>query len=317
MGNIVKFEIMYLDRELVEVPFGKSFVTRGGFGTCALCGCITKWEDVILNKKMCSEECGAKLWALEFSDNPESLRKYNYEEYAESIQQEIESPCDASKDILIVVHNQLDYVKQCIESVEANTKDYTLHVWDNGSNEETRDYLSSKNIKLTVSAENLGFIIPNNRLFSESKSEYVILLNSDTIVSEGWDSAMIGYLKSHTDVGVVGYLGGILNKEGLGANAGYGKDIDYVMGWCMCFRRDTVEMLFDEENLKFAYCEDADFCLRLKEKGLSSYALHVPLVHHYGNKTANQVSKERDITRTFQDNHLYMQKRWAKILEHR
>ncbi len=317
----MKFEIMFLDQNLEELDFGKSKVKRDDFGNCGLCGCITRWKDVKLNKNICSEECGSQLWSQEFSNRPELVREYNYREYTDVIENEIRGYStflDISKDILMVVHNQLEYVKQCIESVQAFTQNYMLHVWDNASDTETKDYLLSlgDKIKLTRSEENLGFIIPNNRMFQEAEKEYTILLNSDTIVSEGWDSVMISYLR-RPDMGVVGYLGGVLNSEAVGDRALYGYEIDYVMGWCMCFKRDLSEILFDEENLEFAYCEDADFCLRIKEKGLKCYALHVPLVHHFGNKTANQVAKKRDITETFRKNHLYMKKRWSHILENR
>jgi len=36
-----------------------------------------------------------------------------------------------NKDILIVVHNQYDYVKNCIESIYKNTKNFNLFIWDN------------------------------------------------------------------------------------------------------------------------------------------------------------------------------------------
>lgn len=314
----MKFEIMFLDQDLTELDFGRSQVQRKEFGFCNVCNCITKWNDVNLNKKVCSEECASKLWTQEFADNPDLVRKYNYLEYPEEIKNELFNlNSNSSKDILIVVHDQLKYVKQCIESIQENTDNYRLYIWDNNSNEETKNYLLSLGDKIILqsSKDNLGFIIPNNRMYENSKSDYVILLNSDTIVSKNWDLALISYLESHTDVGVVGYLGGILNANAEGERAAYGKNIDYVMGWCMCFKRQLCEILFDEENLKFAYCEDADFCLRLKERNLSCYALHASLVHHFGNKTVNQVSKEKDVSESFKQNHLYMQKRWAHILE--
>ena len=43
----------------------------------------------------------------------------------------------ASKDILIVVHSQLPYLKKCIFSIRKHTQNYKILVWDNGSDEET------------------------------------------------------------------------------------------------------------------------------------------------------------------------------------
>jgi GT2 family glycosyltransferase len=71
------------------------------------------------------------------------------------------------------------------------------------------------------------------------------------------------------------------------------------------------------KQLKFAYCEDADLCLRLKEAGHKIYALHAPLVHHHGNKTIKSVydKGEVDVEASFEANHEYMKLRWKDYLK--
>lgn len=230
---------------------------------------------------------------------------------------------DASKDIIIVVHNQYQLVRECIESIRAHTKNYRLYIWDNDCDSETRTYLNSLradgDCELVLSTINSGFIEPNNKLVTLGEGEYVILLNSDTKVSEKWTDALLGWLQQNPDCAAVGYCGGLLDEKGMGVHSGVGYDIDYVCGWALCFSRKVLSEfgLFSPE-LRFAYAEDADFSLRLKEAGRQVYALASPLVHHYGNQTIKEVLKveSAEIKAAIAQNHDYIRLRWADYLKH-
>lgn len=228
---------------------------------------------------------------------------------------------DIAKDILMVVYNQLDYVKCTVESIQRNTKNYVIHVWDNGSAAETAEYLAklaenNDNVRLHRIEENIGFIIPNNRMAEQTTAPYIILINSDCKVYNGWDKAMIGWLREHPKVAQVGYIGGHLDSNGKGVRFNHGNDIQYVSGHCFCISREVYEKfgLFDEENLQFAYCEDSDFSLRLKEGGRDLYALHVELVYHFQNKTILPVLRERDLSSELLNNAGHIQSKWRHLL---
>ena len=214
------------------------------------------------------------------------------------------------KDILIVSHNNLVYLKPCIESIRKNTENYQIYVWDNASNNEVQEYLShQQDLKVVRSDKNLGFIIPNNRLIERCNNPYVILLNDDTEVYPNWDKILIGFLQK-TNSAQVGYCGGIIDENGKGTKFNFGEKIDYVTGWCFAIPKCIYKKygLFDEANLQFAYCEDADFSLRLKENHEKIYALHCGLVHHHENKTVQNV--DFDVKSSFEKNHKYIKHRW-------
>lgn len=218
------------------------------------------------------------------------------------------------KDILIVVHNQLEYLKLCVESIRKETDNYHIFVWDNASDQDMQEWLADqKDIVVIRSEENIGFIIPNNELIKLGNSPYVILLNSDTMVFKDWDKAMIAHLQQDENLVQVGYMGGILNEEGKGVHSKFGSEVDYISGWCFCISRDIYNKfgLFDQENLEFAYAEDADFSLRLTEQGQKILALHLGLVHHFENKTILQVQHKRDCKASFIKNHNYIRQRWG------
>lgn len=231
-----------------------------------------------------------------------------------------------SKDILLVVKDQYEYVKNCIESIYQNTKDFNLYIWDNGSRVETANYLKSLNTNLNRVERNEGFIMPNNYLAAMGKAPYLILLNSDTIVKPCWDSAMISWLQTHEKVAQVGYMGMNLTKftESQGmlvpqVDVSFGYDIDFVSAWCTCISRETYNKfgLFDEEHLKVAYSEDSDFSFRLQEAGYEIYALSLRLVDHYGNQTIKQLileEGEEKFRTTSQRNLNYLKARWGDFL---
>lgn len=240
---------------------------------------------------------------------------YRIQFYEEQIKKELLVILDykpVKKDILIVTHNNLFYLKQCIESIRKNTEDYQIYVWDNASEKDVQEYLKHQyDIICIKSEQNLGFIVPNNRLIELGTNPFVVLINDDTIVFPNWDKLLISHLNNFAQVG---YLGGILDEEMKGSQFGFGDKIDYICGWCFAIARETYETfgLFDEVNLKFAYGEDSDFSLRLKENLKEIYALHSGLVHHFENKTISKLNPE-ELHSTFESNHLFLKNRWRKI----
>lgn len=228
----------------------------------------------------------------------------------ETLQRELhfQSVCQpASTDIITVVHNQFHHTRRFLQSLSKTSRTHKLFLWDNHSDPPTSSLLKKQPFEVLVrSEENLGFITPNNSLYQRGDSEYVVLLNNDTVLSPGWLEAMIGYLQGNSRVGVVGYQGGFLNENFVGTGVGSG-ETDYVCGWAMCFRRrDAGKNLFDD-RLKFAYGEDSDFCLRMREKGLSCHSLSLRYVTHVGSATARKTGCRV----TFESNHLYLREKWG------
>lgn len=224
------------------------------------------------------------------------------------------------KDILIVVHNEFEFVRNCIDSLYKNTKNFNLFIWDNASDKQTKEYLEKiqkkKNVKLYKSEQNIGFVIPNNLMAKNSKSPYLILLNSDTEVRPYWDKVLVGFLEKNKDVAACGFQGGMVNEQGLGVSINFGYEVDYICGYCLCIPRKIYKEfgLFDE-NIKFAYCEDSDFSFRLREKNKKIYACYsTDLVVHYGSRTSLSVAQKTNLKETIENNLIYLQNRWSKYL---
>jgi len=321
----MKFEHKYPDAQKTDrYEFEYSFVTKSiRLGECRCCGSLTKWFDILFQINVCSEECCSELWNKYKNDLNTKSKYENFDNHFNTIKNEInllKNYKEIKKDIIIIVKDQLEYFKECIESIERYTQEYNLFIWDNDSEHETKKYLDlikSPSVAVKHSEKNIGFILSNNQLISNCSSPYVILLNSDTKVFENWDKLMITFLENNKDFAQVGYWGGHLDQDGRGFGGANGEEIDYVPGWCFCIGRDTYQEfgLFDE-NLKFAYFEDSDFSLRLKKAGKRIYSLYSPLVYHHQNKTVKTVEKEGDIDlrKTFDHNHAYFKNKWSDYL---
>lgn len=330
----MKFEIKYPDAKPSDrYEFEYSFVTRGPkLGFCRWCGAATKWFDVLFDQPVCSEQCGGQMWAKYREDSGGASPHESFEEHCQHMKDDIvwpERAEDKWKDILIVVRDQLEYFKECIESIQEHSTMYNLLIWDNASGPDTKKYISDLMLKwhdeqpddwtieVITSETNTGFIPPNNALAECASGDYIILINSDCKVFAGWDKAMLGFLQHNPDVKQVGYWGGHLSEEGRGFGGSNGYEIDYVPGWCFCISKETYEEfgLFNKQ-LQFAYCEDADLSLRLQEAGHKIYALYTPLVHHYQNKTIKTVEQEGevDVRASFAHNHEYIRLRWKDYL---
>lgn len=327
----MKFQIKYPNASSTDrFEFQHSFVAKmPHLEQCRWCHSMTRWMDILFQVPVCSEECNVAMWEKYKADEKFSPTQNKFEDFFGHVKEELEiaERCDpaVSKDILIVVHDQLSYFKECVESIMAHTQNYVLHIWDNASRLDTQQYINGlldADVSLTLhrSETNDGFIIPNNYMASACTGDYIILINSDCKVFPSWDRVMIGFLKEHPEVAQVGFWGGHLDAEGIGFGGANGGNIDYIPGWGFCISRATYEQygLFDEEFV-FAYSEDADLSLRLKESGHLIYSLYAPLVHHYQNKTIIEVANEGkiDVKFSFDHNLQLFRERWKDYLAHR
>jgi N-acetylglucosaminyl-diphospho-decaprenol L-rhamnosyltransferase len=110
--------------------------------------------------------------------------------------------------IIIVNWNTCDLLVQCLDSVFHSSPESGLEVIvvDNASDDDSVATVSGKfpSVKLIQNQENLGFARANNLAIPACQGEYILLLNSDTVVPTGALSMMIDTLDVHPKVGAVG-----------------------------------------------------------------------------------------------------------------
>ncbi len=245
--------------------------------------------------------------------------------------------------VIIVNYNVKYYLDQCIRSVlrafevmkKASSSDSSVNeevaeiiVVDNHSADGSVDYLEQRYpqklypmVRFVRSAHNLGFARANNIAIRQSRGEYVLLLNPDTIVGEDALKASVDFMDAHEDAGAVGVrMLGAQGRRAMESRRGlptpmvsffkmlgfcnrwphhrlFGKyymgylpwdescQIEVVSGaYCMLRRKALDEVgLLDEDF--FMYGEDIDLSYRVLKGGYHNYYLPVDILHYKGEST--------------------------------
>lgn len=229
--------------------------------------------------------------------------------------------------VVIVSWNTRKMTLNCLSSLELALKSDGLVekseiiVVDNGSVDRTASVIK-KNfpaVRLKVNKKNLGFGRANNQGIKLAKGEFVLLLNSDTLVPPGNLKKMIDYLSGRPEVGVVGPK--LLNKDGTDQpSAGHFPDlltvalmlfgerffktdrvrssftktkpVDWVMGAAMLCRAEVLKEVGGFDEKIFMYMEEVEMCYRIKKKGWLVVYFSEVVITHFGGGSSRSGRKE-------------------------
>lgn len=227
--------------------------------------------------------------------------------------------------VVIVNYNVKAYLNQCLHSVQRAIRGLSAEVIvvDNASTDGSVGELSAAFpwVKFMANGENVGFSRANNQAIRESRSEYVLLLNPDTVVGEDVLEACVAFMDSHPDAGGVGVK--MLKEDGDFAwesrrgvptlmtsfykmiglcslfprSRVFGKyymryldenevnRIEIISGAFMMLRRSALNEVGLLDETFFMYGEDIDLSYRLLKAGYHNYYLPYPIIHYKGEST--------------------------------
>ena len=110
--------------------------------------------------------------------------------------------------VIIINYNTFTLTSNCIRSVIKFTSvsNYEIILVDNASTEcdPTKFLLEFPQIVLVKSPLNGGFAYGNNLGIANAKGEYILLLNSDTILFDDTISNAIRFFRQNVDAGILG-----------------------------------------------------------------------------------------------------------------
>lgn len=219
--------------------------------------------------------------------------------------------------VVILNWNGKKFLKQFLPSVLQHSADAEIYVADNGSADDSVDFLKTKfpAVKILHSAKNEGFAGGYNTALKQVDAEYFVLLNSDVEISEGWIKPIIDLLDSDKNIAAcqpkvksyadkklfeyAGAAGGFIDKYGypfcrgrvfdtLEEDKGQYDDTSEVFwatGACMFVRASAFREAggFDEDF--FAHMEEIDLCWRMKNLGYKIMYCGASTVYHVGGGT--------------------------------
>jgi GT2 family glycosyltransferase len=219
----------------------------------------------------------------------------------------LEKAAQPQVSIVIPVYNNLTLTLECLTSIQRGTEgvSFEVIVVDDASTDASPDVLPLiENVVYLRNEENLGFLRTCNAASRHARGEFLVLLNNDVQVRDGWLPALLDAFSRHEGVGAAGpkilypsgrlqEAGSLINPDGSTRLVGLGHDpalprynypraVDYCSGVCLALRTETFrEMGGFDERLAPAYCEDVDLCLRLRARDLRViYTPEAEIVHH-------------------------------------
>ncbi len=254
--------------------------------------------------------------------------------------------------IIIVSYNTKQLVADCINSIEKDLYNFTYEivVVDNNSVDGSIDMLKSEysHVKLIANNYNAGFAKANNQGLEMCSGDYILLLNSDTIVLKNAISTLVDFLDSHIDTAICGpkllnsdmslqlpcrrgfprlinsisYFSGInrlFPKSRIFGSylmtymdSGINHEVDAVSGACLLVKRrilPEIGGLLDEGF--FMHFEDIDLCYRAKKSGYKVCYVHNAEVIHL--KGQSSKLRSSGVTKNFFDSALlYFKKNYKK-----
>lgn len=240
--------------------------------------------------------------------------------------------------IIIPVYNQIHYTYACLASILEHTKDvvYEVIIADDVSTDATSELTKfTENVVICRNETNQGFLKNCNQAAKAARGKYVMFLNNDTQVTEGWLSSLVNLIESDSTIGMVGSklvypdgrlqeAGGILWSDGSGWNYGrlddpekpeynYVKDVDYISGAAILLSNELWKRIggFDERFAP-AYCEDSDLAFEVRKAGLR--VVYQPLskvIHFEGISNGTDVNGT-GLKRYQVENSRKLQEKWAE-----
>lgn len=233
-------------------------------------------------------------------------------------------------DIVICVHNALEDVRRCLESVLSRTAiDFRLIVVNDGSDPATTTWLrqsASRHsvIELIETDGPLGYTRAANRGLGVSRAPYVVLLNSDTIVPRLWVECLLDCMQTDGRLGIVGPLSNAASWQSIPERfadgggweindlpAGYNVDeyselvhriserafprVEFLNGFCLLMRREVIKAIgyLDDDAFPQGYGEENDYCIRAREAGFELAIADHCYVYHAKSRSFGAQARDR------------------------
>jgi GT2 family glycosyltransferase len=221
--------------------------------------------------------------------------------------------------VVLPLFNRAELTLAALESLPREGVEIILV--DNGSTDRTAALLDRLDgPRIVRNPNNLGYLDAVNQAAALAQGEYLLLLNSDTLLSPGSLAAALATLEASPDIAAVGarlvlpdgtlqeagsivWQDGWCQGYGRGSDPGAGpynfqRDVDYCSAACLLIRRtDFIALDGFDPRYRPAYYEDVDLCVRLWRRGRRVvYEPRMVAIHveHGSGSSGQAASLQRD-----------------------
>jgi O-antigen biosynthesis protein len=234
--------------------------------------------------------------------------------------------------IVIPTYNQLDYLKQCVQSIWAHTPEQVeLIIIDNGSVDGTEEWLKSeyKRLRYRLNKSNRGFAGAVNQGLRMARGTTIVILNNDTLVTQKWLANLLHCVYSSPYVGLVGPVTNYISGEQLipthyksieemfsfaeaynNSNPAKWRNVSRITGFCLMMRREVFRKLgFFDEGFEIGNCEDDDYGVRARLLGYDLIVAEDTFIHHFGSVSIK--AQDTRFEEFYQRNLDFFSKKWG------
>jgi hypothetical protein len=224
--------------------------------------------------------------------------------------------------IVIVSFNTKELTRACLASIYKylgkSGMSFEVVLVDNVSTDGTREMLTREfpQVVTILNDKNVGFGIANNQGIRKAKGEWVLLLNSDTVILDDSLVAMLAFARAHPN----SFVGPKLLNPDYSPQTSCGpffslpvvfavlflkgdrigltrwspdetRQVDWLSGACILGPRKLFMdgLLFDEKI--FMYMEEVDLLYRARMRGHKTYFYHACQIVHLGGGSSTNKRK--------------------------
>lgn len=243
-------------------------------------------------------------------------------------------------DIIIPTWNHSHLTLQCLDKIAINTKEHYNLIWvDDGSSPEhitevrkRMDFLDLRHSAIFL-PKNKGPTVAINEGLKASRTDFIVVLNNDILVTEGWLGKLLYHMEEMPEIGIIAALdgngctnwkkaqdrknilpsGSLMKDEGSPGRVvkikSKGTPVDFFaklpplyyevprnIPFCCCMiRREAMEQVgFLDETMR-VYGQDNDFNERMKIEGWKKAVAVDCYVEHLAHQTVKNVQKIKKI----------------------
>jgi GT2 family glycosyltransferase len=217
--------------------------------------------------------------------------------------------------VVVLTHNRVHLLRQCVENVLARASDATreIVIWNNGSEDGTRAYLDGLEDPRLTAVHSKANIGQNAyaRAFALTSADYLVELDDDVVgAPEGWDATL---LDAYRQLPTIGYLAADLEDDPYDVATHYRYRIrpheytEKVMngvrllegpagGACAITSRDLYDRVGGfRQNDKYVFWQEEPAYMRdISKLGYGNAVLATLKVHHTGGAHYGATSPEKD-----------------------
>ena len=206
----------------------------------------------------------------------------------------------SNKDLTIIIttFKSEDNIEKCLNSIDPSVK---VIVVENSSNNVFKRNIENKfsNVDCILTSDNLGYGRANNIGLNKVETNYSLILNPDTVLSNDTLSNFFTIVSENKDFSIIGPVQSKTEFHVKNNNSELLKT-DKVEGFAMFLNmKKFINIGFFDENF-FLYLEEIDLCKRVKNRNGEIYIAPNIKIFHMGAKSVNKIfSHQIELTRNW------------------